>query len=236
MDEYAVADESLHGCLELPPCIDEWPAPRAERRDAAEHRQRILDVARDLFNTRGVDAVSMHQIAQAAGVGQGTLYRRYAHKAELCLALLGDSLARLQADVQARLAVDDPTTPALAQLDYVLARIASFNEESIDLLGPIIEAACELRRSDIYRKPFHRWLRQAIMALLRHGIARGEVAPLDVDYTADAVLAALAIDLYLFQRREQSYTPERILQALRRLYVEGLRASPSATGTATAAR
>lgn len=236
MDEYAVGEEGLHGCLELPPCVDDWSAPRAERRDAAEHRQRILDVARELFDTRGVDAVSMHQIAQTAGVGQGTLYRRYAHKAELCLALLGESLTRLQADVQAYLTVDAPATPALAQLDDVLTRIAAFDEESVDLLGPIIEAACGLRRSDIYRKSFHRWLRQAIMALLRQATARGEVAPLDVDYTADAILAALAIDLYLFQRREQGYTPERILQALRRLYVEGLRASSTTTGTATAAR
>lgn len=235
MDDHAVAAESLHGCLELPPCMDEWPAPRAERRDAAEHRQRILDVARDLFDRCGVDAVSMHQIAQAAGVGQGTLYRRYAHKAELCLALLGDSLTRLQADMQTCLVAAAPTATALEQLDYVLARIAAFDEESIDLLGPIIEAACELRRSDIYRKPFHRRIRQAIMALLRHAMARGEIAPLDADYTADAILAALAIDLYLFQRREQGYTPERIVQAVRRLYVEGLRAAAT-TSTATAAR
>src|SRR2546430_11323251 len=63
---------------------------RHERRDAAEHRQRILEVAQHLFTEHGVGAVSMHQIAKTAGIGQGTLYRRYAHKGELCMDLLSE--------------------------------------------------------------------------------------------------------------------------------------------------
>ncbi len=67
---------------------------RRERRDTVEHRQRILDAARALFATKGVDTTSMHEIARSAGVGQGTLYRRYADKGELCGALLSESLHR----------------------------------------------------------------------------------------------------------------------------------------------
>ena len=59
MGESAVGDEGLHGCLDLPPCADDWLTARPERRDAAEHRQRILDVARDLFDRCGVDAISI---------------------------------------------------------------------------------------------------------------------------------------------------------------------------------
>ena len=70
------------------------PHIRHERRDAAEHRQRILNVAQRLFAEHGVDAVSMHQIARAAGIGQGTLYRRYAHKGELCMDLLHERYER----------------------------------------------------------------------------------------------------------------------------------------------
>src|SRR5256714_5664055 len=60
------------------------PGERTERRDATEHRPSILEVARRLFAARGVDAARMHQIAMAAGIGQGTLYRRYAQTASRC--------------------------------------------------------------------------------------------------------------------------------------------------------
>jgi len=61
---------------------DEKPgSARAERRDAAENRQRILATAIRLFEQFGVEQVSMNQIATEAGIGPGTLYRRYRNKA-----------------------------------------------------------------------------------------------------------------------------------------------------------
>ncbi len=77
---------------------------RHERRDAAEHRQRILEVARRLFAQQGIEAVSMHQIALAAGIGQGTLYRRYANKGELCLDLLREQYERFAEEIATLLA------------------------------------------------------------------------------------------------------------------------------------
>ncbi|HZG64870.1 MAG TPA: helix-turn-helix domain-containing protein, partial [Rubrobacteraceae bacterium] len=73
------------------PVLDFGMLPHGERRDAAESRRRVLDTARELFEERGVDSVSMHEIGRAAGVGQGTLYRRYEHKGALCSALLFES-------------------------------------------------------------------------------------------------------------------------------------------------
>src|SRR5437667_12568260 len=64
-----------------------------------EYCARILITARTLFSERGVDAVSMHQIAQAAGVGQGTLYRRYTHKSSLCEALLSSAIQQFQQEL-----------------------------------------------------------------------------------------------------------------------------------------
>src|SRR5215471_19498441 len=81
--------EEFHECTWAPPIPELFRGEkRHERRDAAEHRQRILEVARRLFAQQGVEAVSMHQIALATGIGQGTLYRRYANKGELCMDLL----------------------------------------------------------------------------------------------------------------------------------------------------
>src|SRR6058998_4428676 len=94
---------------------------RHERRDATEHRQRILEVAQRLFAEQGVDAVSMHQIAMAAGIGQGTLYRRYAHKGELCMDLLRERHESFAQEV-AELLAAKATSPALERLESVLAK------------------------------------------------------------------------------------------------------------------
>lgn len=81
------------------PLPSELPSKPVERRDAAENRERILNAARKLFADHSVNEVSMHQIAQAAGIGQGTLYRRFAHKGELCNALMMDRAACFMQEV-----------------------------------------------------------------------------------------------------------------------------------------
>ena len=48
---------------------------RAKRRDARENRRLLLEVAKRLFAEQGIAATTMKQIASAAGVGKGTLYR-----------------------------------------------------------------------------------------------------------------------------------------------------------------
>jgi AcrR family transcriptional regulator len=69
------------------------------RRDAAENRLRLLDAAEKVFAANGLDA-SVEEVARVAGVGMGTLYRRFPTKdaliGELISALLGDLLALAQ--------------------------------------------------------------------------------------------------------------------------------------------
>src|SRR2546426_12234759 len=74
-----------------------------ERRDAVANRKRILDTARELFAERGVDNVSMRDVAVAASIGQGTLYRNFQHKAALCEALGADNVAQFAAAILERL-------------------------------------------------------------------------------------------------------------------------------------
>ncbi|NKY51911.1 TetR/AcrR family transcriptional regulator [Nocardia vermiculata] len=58
------------------------PAPRRLRADAARNHQRILRAARELFAERGLE-VTLDDVAEAAGVGVGTVYRRFSNKQEL---------------------------------------------------------------------------------------------------------------------------------------------------------
>lgn len=207
---------------------------RHERRDAAEHRQRILEVARRLFAEQGVDAVSMHQIALVCGIGQGTLYRRYAHKGELCMDLLRESNERFIEEVSELLEASSDS-PALEQLDALLAHIIAFLEEHGALLGPV--AAPEMRSMpcneadkprhySFQHETFYPWLHQLFARLLTKAVDGGDMISLDVNFTADALLATLHPMFYRFQREERGLTPECIMDGLRRIYIEGVKMPP----------
>ena len=71
---------------------DQPASHRHKRRDAVENQERILQAARHLFATQGVEATSMNEIAQVAQVGPGTLYRSFAHKSALGQALLAEEI------------------------------------------------------------------------------------------------------------------------------------------------
>ncbi|HEY3606036.1 MAG TPA: helix-turn-helix domain-containing protein [Pseudonocardiaceae bacterium] len=59
------------------------------RRDAELNRRRIIAAAREVFRERGL-AATLDDVARHAGVGVGTVYRRFANKEELVDALFAD--------------------------------------------------------------------------------------------------------------------------------------------------
>jgi AcrR family transcriptional regulator len=80
---------------------------RPLRRDAERNRQRILAAAAEVFNERGLD-VSLDEIARHAGVGVGTVYRRFSTKEELVEALFMDRLGLVAAIADQALGALDP--------------------------------------------------------------------------------------------------------------------------------
>jgi AcrR family transcriptional regulator len=71
-------------------------SPPKERADAARNRAVVLKAAAALFRRHGVDGLSMDAVATAAGVGKGTLFRRFGDKAGLAAALLDEQERTLQ--------------------------------------------------------------------------------------------------------------------------------------------
>jgi AcrR family transcriptional regulator len=98
-----------------------------ERGDAARNRALLLEAARRLVAARGAKAVTMDDIAAAAGVGKGTLFRRFGSRAGLMLVLLDEDE---RASQQAFLFGPPPLGPGAPPLQ----RLAAFGRQRISFV------------------------------------------------------------------------------------------------------
>ena len=89
-----------------------------ERGDAARNRALLLDAARRLIEERGADAVTMDDIAGAAGVGKGTVFRRFGSRSGLMMVLLDEDE---RANQQAFMFGPPPLGPDAPPLERLLA-------------------------------------------------------------------------------------------------------------------
>jgi AcrR family transcriptional regulator len=89
-----------------------------ERGDAARNRALLLDAARTLIAERGADAVTTDDIAAAAGVGKGTLFRRFGSRAGLMIVLLDEDE---KVEQRAFMFGPPPLGPGAPPLDRLLA-------------------------------------------------------------------------------------------------------------------
>ncbi len=190
-------------------------AERHERADAAANRALILQTAERLFAERGVAAVCMSEIAEAAGVGKGTLYRRFANKAELCLSLMDRQMGEFQNEALARFQGQNAAGLShLEQLSLFLEALAAFTERHSPLLLEVERGGLSSERLNLP----HFWQFMTVGALLGAAARRGELADgLDLDYLGEALLAPLQVDIFRFQRDVRGYPVERISAGLRSL-------------------
>lgn len=198
-----------------------------ERCDAAQNRRRILAVIKQLFAEGRLDDTSMQEIARAADVGQGTLYRRFADKGELYEALFADDLETFRVVAEKHLDETKTDTPALARLEWLLAEKIRF----IDAQLPLFLASYEIagtRRYDNYKKSHHLWNLEQVTRLLAEAQVNGEADISDVAFTADAILASFAPPLLAYQRQELGYSLERVITGVTRVFISGLRRSAPA--------
>ncbi|GAA4084988.1 TetR/AcrR family transcriptional regulator [Actinomadura miaoliensis] len=188
---------------------------RAERADAAQNRRRILAAAADLIATRGVETLSMDEVARVAGVGVGTVYRRFRDRAGLLYAVLDDRERDFQT---AFLQGPPPLGPGADPLDRVRAflhALADRTEDQMDLLLMAESDSPDARFNDGSYELYRMHL-ETLIARIRPSA--------DAAYVADALLAPLAANLFRHQRRTRGMSLERVKAGLDDL-VAGLTAS-----------
>ena len=112
--------------------------PTGLRRDAQLNRERIIEAARACFAESGLD-VGVEEIARRAGVGMGTLYRRFPTKQSLVHAIFEDGLDRLREPIERALAVEDPWDGFVEMILATVDRQAAdhgFGQMVVLRLGP----------------------------------------------------------------------------------------------------
>jgi AcrR family transcriptional regulator len=148
---------------------------RPLRADAARNRNRIIEAARLAFAGGGLD-VGVEEIARRAGVGKGTLYRRFPTKEALVRAIFEDRLAELEQLVD-RLEAEPDRWEAFARFIAGAARMQSENQGFLDMVaqrtgGTLLDPELRRRFLAIVARP----LRQA----QESGAVRGDLVPEDV--------------------------------------------------------
>lgn len=200
--------------------------PPTERRDAARNRLKIIAAARMLMERRGLDGVCMDELASAAGVGKGTLYRRFSDKHALFRALLDDDERVLQEAVRTRFGLPKDAEP-LRRLLTLWGAMVDFVVDHRDVLAA---AEVEARsRAALMESPPYMWRRIELgRILVKLGVA-GDVAAV----VADAWLQSLAADVV---RAACQHAPiEMVRTTLKRLPggLSMLRDEPASSSTPT---
>ncbi len=183
---------------ELPALPLAAPELRPERADAALNRQRILCAAGRLFKDRGVERVTMHDVAREAQVGVGTLYRRFGDRSGLALALLDEAERAFQDRILRGAPPLGPGAPAAERLQAFGRRYLAFLDGHAELIataqppGVLLGGPFDVHRTHI--------------ALLLREAAPG----IDVEYATEVLLTALNAALHLHLRRDRGYSLERV--------------------------
>jgi len=172
-----------------------------ERADAARNRQRILEAAERLFAERGPENVSMDDLARAADVGKGTLFRRFGDRASLARAVLSAHEAAFQETIIRGAPPLGPGAPPGERLvAFGRGMLGLVDAHRQLLLAAETGAPCGRFRAGPYAS-YHFF----VSSLLR------EAAPhLDSDYTADALLASLGAEFVAYLREDREMSLEQI--------------------------
>jgi AcrR family transcriptional regulator len=179
-------------------------AQRPERADAAENRRRVLAAASRLFAEQGAANVSMDAVAAAAGVGKGTLFRRFGDRASLARAVISEREAKLQDELIRGAPPLGPGAPARE-------RLAAFGRAYLEFL--------EAHRDTILAAEFgspgfrlgsapYAFYRTHITLLLREA-GCGDHA----EYLADVLLSPLAASTFKYHRELRRLTLEESVEA-----------------------
>ncbi|GAA0990465.1 TetR/AcrR family transcriptional regulator [Subtercola frigoramans] len=171
-----------------------------ERADAQRNRAQLLEVARRIVDSEGVDALTMDRLAREAHLGKGTIFRRFGSRSGLLLQLLNEIETEFQ---RGFLAGPPPLGPGAEPI----IRLVAFGRQRLELLslqGDLLRAA-EERPDDRYSSPARGAGLMHVSMLLRQAGFDG-----DVPVFALNLISMLDATLVLYENRTQNIEMTRL--------------------------
>ncbi|MBQ0995444.1 TetR/AcrR family transcriptional regulator [Streptomyces sp. RK62] len=188
--------------LGAPPQLDVGTAPDEPclRADAARNRARLLEAASRLIAEHGAAGVTMEAVAAAAGVGKGTVFRRFGDRTGLLTALLDHSARTLQADFMGGPPPLGPGAPPVERLRAFGLAVLYRSAEQLDL-----QLAAQPDPTRRFAHPSQRALQAHVTMLLR------QIQPgADCDLLAHTLLSFLDPALISHLTRQRGMPLERL--------------------------
>jgi AcrR family transcriptional regulator len=180
---------------------DPAPAER-ERADARRNRERILCATARLVARVGIDCFSMDDVAAEAGVGKGTLYRRFGDRSSLIRALISEPEQEFQESLIRGAPPLGPGAPPAERLHAFGDGLMQF----MDGHAIYIEAGERLGAAKRYGHPVYAFYRTHVGLLLRQAIGEG----VNTEYLVDALLGPLGAEPFSYQRDVRGMSVEEI--------------------------
>lgn len=166
-----------------------WGVPRPERADAARNRRHLLATAREMLAEEGAEKLTMDALAERAGLGKGTVFRRFGTRAGIFQALLDDVELAFQERV---LSGPPPLGPGAGPLD----RLVAYGRARVSFLKEHREVA---RASLDGSQPVPARPQTPLSQLhIRMLLGQMELGPADLDVLAMQLTAALDAPLLLY--------------------------------------
>jgi AcrR family transcriptional regulator len=178
-----------------------------ERADASRNRQAILAAASTLFDTSDDPlTVTMDDIAAAAGVGKGTLFRRFGDRTGLLRAVFDTRIAGLMAAIVEGPPPLGPATPPRERLLALLDAMIEFKLDNRKITRALEQTS---ERTSFLESPTYQ-LAHALFA----DLLTGTVAPDRAAWTAHALLSFTRIDLLDNLITTEAWTAARLRQEI----------------------
>ena len=148
-------------------------------------RERLIEVARELFAHKGLEATTMNDIAAASGRGRRTRYTYFRNKEEIYYAVIEEELARLSQNMSAVLDMDVPPEEKLFKLIYTHLQAI---RETVARNGTLrAEFFRNIWMVEKVRRTFDEEEHRVLTAILQQGVDSGRFRVMHVGLMSDII-------------------------------------------------